>query len=286
MVKILSGKVVASFMNYELSNRASKLREQGIIPTIAIVRVGERPDDISYERGASKRAEKCNVEVKKYALKEDTTQDELLDTIKSINDDGSIHGILLFRPLPKHIDDEVIRNSVKPEKDVDGIGDMSQAGVYLGSDYGFPPCTAEACMKILKYYDIDVYGKNVAVIGRSQVIGKPVSMMLLKENATITICHTKTKDMSAICKDKDIIIAAAGHIGTVTKDFMNEGQVIVDVAINFDDEGNMKGDVDFDAAKEIVSAITPVPGGVGAVTTGVLMEHVIKAAEKTANNVQ
>jgi methylenetetrahydrofolate dehydrogenase (NADP+)/methenyltetrahydrofolate cyclohydrolase len=163
---------------------------------------------------------------------------------------------------------------------MDGITDGSMAGVYSGNGSGYPPCTAEACIQILDHYGIDLKGKNVAVIGRSQVIGKPVSMMLIKKNATVTVCHTKTADMAGICKDKDIIIAAAGHIGTVTEDFLSPGQIVIDVAINFDDEGNMCGDVEFDPAQKVVEAITPVPGGVGTVTTSMLMKHVIQAAEK------
>ena len=186
----------------------------------------------------------------------------------------------MFRPLPPQIDDETVRNALAPEKDVDGITDMSMAGVYSGSDTGFPPCTAEACIQILDYYDVDLKGKNVAVIGRSQVIGKPVAMMLIGKNATVTVCHTKTEDMADICHNKDIIIAAAGHQGTVTEDFLSPDQTVIDVAINFDDEGNMCGDVDFPAAENIVDAITPVPGGVGTVTTSMLMKHVIEAAEK------
>ena len=186
----------------------------------------------------------------------------------------------MFRPLPGQIDDEAVRNELAPEKDVDGITDSSMAGVYSGDGNGYPPCTAEACIQILDHYGIDPRGKNVAVIGRSQVIGKPVSMMLMQRNATVTVCHTKTNDMAGICRDKDIIIAAAGHIGTVTEDFLSPGQIVIDVAINFDDDGNMCGDVEFDQAEPVVQAITPVPGGVGTVTTSMLMKHVIEAAEK------
>ena len=280
MAKILKGKEVIDSLNEELRERSKVLNEEGITPTLGIVRLGERPDDMAYERGALKRAENTGVNVQQFVFDKDMSQDELLDEIDKINNDDSIHGVLMFRPLPPQIDDETVRNALAPEKDVDGITDMSMAGVYSGSDTGFPPCTAEACIQILDYYHVDLKGKNVAVIGRSQVIGKPVAMMLIGKNATVTVCHTKTEDMADICHNKDIIIAAAGHQGTVTEDFLSPDQTVIDVAINFDDEGNMCGDVDFPAAENIVDAITPVPGGVGTVTTSMLMKHVIEAAEK------
>jgi methylenetetrahydrofolate dehydrogenase (NADP+)/methenyltetrahydrofolate cyclohydrolase len=280
MAKILKGKEVIDSLNEELRERSKVLNEEGITPTLGIVRLGERPDDMAYERGALKRAENTGVNVQQFVFDKDMSQDDLLDEIDKINNDDSIHGVLMFRPLPPQIDDETVRNALAPEKDVDGITDMSMAGVYSGSDTGFPPCTAEACIQILDYYDVDLKGKNVAVIGRSQVIGKPVAMMLIGKNATVTVCHTKTEDMADICHNKDIIIAAAGHQGTVTEDFLSPDQTVIDVAINFDDEGNMCGDVDFPAAENIVDAITPVPGGVGTVTTSMLIKHVIEAAEK------
>ena len=281
MATLLKGKEVIDKLNEELLSRSDSLKEKGVTPTLGIVRLGERPDDMAYERGALKRAEKTGVSVKQFVFDADMTQDELIRQIDKINDDSEVHGVLMFRPLPSQIDDEAVRNELAPEKDVDGITDGSMAGVYSGSGQGYPPCTAEACIQILDHYGIDLKGKNVAVIGRSQVIGKPVTMMLIRKNATVTVCHTKTKDMAGICRNKDIIIAAAGHIGTVTEDFLSPGQVVIDVAINFDDEGKMCGDVDFDAAEPIIDAVTPVPGGVGTVTTSMLMKHVIEAAEKT-----
>lgn len=281
MATLLKGKEVIDKLNEELLSRSDSLKEKGVTPTLGIVRLGERPDDMAYERGALKRAEKTGVSVKQFVFDADMTQDELIRQIDKINDDSEVHGVLMFRPLPSQIDDEAVRNELAPEKDVDGITDGSMAGVYSGSGQGYPPCTAEACIQILDHYGIDLKGKNVAVIGRSQVIGKPVTMMLIRKNATVTVCHTKTEDMAGICRNKDIIIAAAGHIGTVTEDFLSPGQVVIDVAINFDDEGKMCGDVDFDAAEPIIDAVTPVPGGVGTVTTSMLMKHVIEAAEKT-----
>ena len=282
MAELLKGKEVTDKLNASLKERSEALREKGVTPVLAIVRLGERPDDMAYEKGALARAEKTGVAVKQFIFDADMTQEALLDEIDRINKDDSIHGVLMFRPLPSQIDDETVRNALDPGKDVDGITDGSMAGIYSGSDKGFPPCTAEACMEILHHYGIDVKGKNVAVIGRSQVIGKPVSMMLIKENATVTVCHTKTENMADICRKMDIIIAAAGHINTVTGDYLSPGQTVIDVAINFDDEGKMCGDVNFDEAEPVVDRITPVPGGVGAVTTSMLMKHVIQAAESRA----
>ena len=280
MAIILKGKEVVDKLNDELLTRSGALKEKGITPTLGIIRLGEKPDDLAYERGAIKRAEKTGVAVEQFIFDADITQDELIAEIDKINKNPEISGVLMFRPLPGQIDDDTVRNELAPEKDVDGITDSSMAGVYSGDGNGYPPCTAEACIQILDHYGIDPRGKNVAVIGRSQVIGKPVSMMLMQKNATVTVCHTKTNDMAGICRDKDIIIAAAGHIGTVTEEFLSPGQIVIDVAINFDDDGNMCGDVEFDSAEPVVQAITPVPGGVGTVTTSMLMKHVIEAAEK------
>jgi methylenetetrahydrofolate dehydrogenase (NADP+)/methenyltetrahydrofolate cyclohydrolase len=280
MAIILKGKEVVDKLNDELLTRSGALKEKGITPTLGIIRLGEKPDDLAYERGAIKRAEKTGVAVEQFIFDADITQDELIAEIDKINKNPEISGVLMFRPLPGQIDDDAVRNELAHEKDVDGITDSSMAGVYSGDGNGYPPCTAEACIQILDHYGIDPRGKNVAVIGRSQVIGKPVSMMLMQKNATVTVCHTKTNDMAGICRDKDIIIAAAGHIGTVTEEFLSPGQIVIDVAINFDDDGNMCGDVEFDSAEPVVQAITPVPGGVGTVTTSMLMKHVIEAAEK------
>lgn len=281
MAKILKGKDVADSLNKNLITRTEILRSRGVVPTLGIIRLGERADDMAYERGAVKRAEVTGVDVRVFSYPEDISGEDLLLEIDKLNEDKSIHGILVFRPLPSHIDDEKIRNSIAPEKDIDGISDVSQVGVYTGDAKGYPPCTAEACMELLKFYGIEVKGKKVAVIGRSQVIGKPVAMMLIKSDATVTVCHTKTLDLKGICKNSDIIIASAGHIGTVTREHLSPGQIVIDVAINFNDENKMVGDVEFEEAEKIVAGITPVPGGVGAVTTGILMKHCVEAAEKS-----
>ena len=280
MAQILDGKQVVAALNEKLRADVDQLNEKGVLPTLAIVRVGERGDDISYERGAIKRCETIGVAVKCFALPEDAAQEELLDVIDSINKDDTIHGCLLFRPLPKHMDDSAVRNALVPAKDVDGITDGSLAGVFAGTEDGFPPCTAQACIEILDHFGHDLKGKNVTVIGRSLVVGKPVAMMLLGRHATVTVCHTRTVDMPAICRKADILIVAAGRAGIVGKEYFSEGQIVIDVGINVDDDGKLCGDVNFAEAEPIVGAITPVPGGVGTVTTSVLVKHVVNAAKK------
>ena len=279
MTLIMRGKEVTEALNRRLKKRSDKLRARGIVPTLGIIRLGENPDDLTYERSAKIRAAKTGIEIRNFVYSEDFTEQELVGIIYRLKNDPHIHGILLMQPLPDHIDDDLVRNAIRPDKDVDGITDLSMAGVYSGDKQGFPPCTAEACIEMLDHYSIGLAGKNAAIIGRSPVIGKPVAMMLIDRDVTVTICHTKTKDIRSLCRKQDLIIACAGHIGTVTKDFMHESQVIVDVAINFDENGNMCGDTDFAAADGFVRAVSPVPGGIGSVTTGMLMKHVIQAAE-------
>ena len=281
MAEILKGKEVVAALKEKLIAEVAALQEKGVTPTLAIVRVGERPDDISYEKGAMTRCKGIGVNVKNFLLPADCTQDDVLKVIKEVNEDSSIHGCLLFRPLPKTMDENFIRNQLDPAKDVDGITDLSMAGTYSCTALGFPPWTPTACMEILEHFGIDLTGKKVCVVGRSLVVGKPAAIMALQRNGTVTVCHTKTKDMKAVARDADIIIAAAGKAGVVGEGFFKEGQIVIDVGINFDEEGNMKGDVDFAAAEPIVAAITPVPGGVGTVTTSVLVKHVIEAAKRT-----
>jgi methylenetetrahydrofolate dehydrogenase (NADP+)/methenyltetrahydrofolate cyclohydrolase len=281
MAKLLDGKQVAAALNEKLQAQVAQLKASGISPTLAIVRVGERGDDIAYEKGAVKRCETVGVETRLFAIPQDATQEDLLDVIEQINSDKSIHGCLLFRPLPKRMDDNAVRNALSPEKDVDGITDSSLAGVFAGVDTGFPPCTPKACMEILDYYGIDLTGKKAVVIGRSLVVGKPAAMMLIQKNATVTICHTKTADMPAICREAEILIVAAGRAGIVGKEFFSPDQIVIDVGINVNEDGKLCGDVNFAEAEPIVAAITPVPGGVGTVTTSVLVKHVVEAAKKS-----
>lgn len=280
MATILSGSAVAAALSESLIARTNALKEKGVTPTLAIVRVGAREDDLSYERGAMKRCEKIGVAVKNFVLDAQATQEELLAVIDQVNKDDSIHGCLLFRPLPKHIDDETVRSALSPAKDMDGITDGSLAGVFAGTQQGFPPCTAQACMEILAHYGYELKGKRVTVVGRSLVIGKPVAMMLLQKHATVTICHTRTVDMPAECRKAEILVVAAGKAGVVDDSFVAPGQVVIDVGINVNDEGKLCGDVAYEKVEPVVEAITPVPGGVGSVTTSVLAGHVVEAAER------
>ena len=279
MAQMLKGAEVVSALNERIKAEVSALVSRGVVPTLAILRVGEKPDDLAYERGAVKRAETVGVAIRQIALPETVSQEELLAQIARINSDDTIHGCLMLRPLPKHIDDLRAREALLPEKDIDGITEGSLAGVFAGTNRGFPPCTAQACMEILNYYGIDPAGKRAVVIGRSLVIGKPIAMMLLGQNATVTICHTRTKDMPSETRRAEILIVAAGR-AVVGAEYVAEGQTVLDVGINFDASGKMMGDVDFAAVEHIVGAITPVPGGVGTVTTSVLMAHVAEAARR------
>ena len=289
MAKQLLGKEVNEALVAALQARTAALQAKGITPTLGIIRLGENPSDLSYEKGATKRAEEVGVAVKNYILPETATKEEVLKVIDEVNADSSVHGVLMFRPLPKHLkaDQDEICNRLAPCKDVDSMTHMSNAGVFEGQDLGYAPCTPAACMEILDHYGIDCKGKNAVVIGRSLVVGKPAAMMLMGKNATVTVCHTKTVNTAEICKGADIIISAAGVLGSLTRDFVREGQIVIDVSMNWNPEkitskgkGGMSGDCVFDEVEPIVGAITPVPGGVGAVTTSVLMKHVVEAAEK------
>ena len=281
MAKLLKGKDVVEALNEKLSKDVEELKAQGITPTLGILRVGERPDDLSYERGALKRCEQVGVEVKVTALPEDISEKEFFDTLDKLNNNITIHGILMFRPLPKHIDGEKARKLLRADKDVDGCTDLSLAGVFTNTNLGFAPCTAEAAMEILKYYGVELSGKKVAVIGRSLVIGRPVAMMLMHENATVTICHTRTVDVPSITKDADIVVVASGQMESVGAEYLREGQTVIDVGISWNDEkSKLCGDVRFDEAEPIVDAITPVPGGVGGVTTSILVKHVVESAQR------
>lgn len=281
MAQILKGKEVVDAVNEKLRAEVSLLKEKGVTPTLGIIRVGAKVEDVSYEKGAIKCAESIGVDVKKYLFKENITQEQLLNVIAAINLDLTVHGVILFRPLPDHIDDNTIRKALLASKDVDGITDQSMAGVYTGTDLGYPPCTPRACIEILDHYGIDITGKKVAVVGRSLVVGRPAAMMVLEKNGTPIICHTKTENMKEICNSADVLIVSAGQAKTIGPEYLNKDQVVIDVGINMTEEGKLCGDVDFDAAQNIVKAITPVPGGVGKVTTSLLMMHVIDAAKKT-----
>lgn len=290
MAKLLLGKEVTAAMNERLKARAEALRGRGIVPTLAIVRCGADPSDLSYEKGAESRAALLGVEVRKFLLPADVSREKVLETIDAVNGDESIHGCLMFRPLPKHLREyqDEICNRLAAAKDVDCMTDLSNAGVFEDKALGFAPCTPQACMEILEHYGIECRGKRAVVIGRSLVVGKPAAMMLMKRNATVTVCHTKTPEPAALAREADIVISAAGVLGSLTKEFVRPGQVVIDVSINWDEQkpnargglGAIAGDAVFEEVEPIVEAITPVPGGVGSVTTSVLISHVIEAAER------
>ena len=282
MAEILKGAAVTAALNEKMTAKVEELKSKGVTPTLAILRVGERPDDVSYETGAMKRCEKIGVAVKNVILPAEVDSDTFFATLDGLNKDPAVHGILMFRPLPRHLDSEKARQMLAPEKDIDGCTDGSLAGVFTNTKVGFPPCTAQAAMEILDFYGVDCAGKRAVVIGRSLVVGRPAALMLMHKNATVTVCHTKTVDMPSIVREADIVIVAAGQMETIGAEYFRPGQVVVDVGIGWNEEkGKLCGDVKFDEAEPIVSAITPVPGGVGTVTTSILVSHVVEAAERT-----
>ncbi len=278
MTQLLKATEVNAGIHDRLMAYVEKLRAVGVLPTLAIVRVGERPDDLAYERGALRRCGENGVEVERFLLPADVDQEALLTVIDSINRDSRFHGCLIFRPLPDHIDDEAVRRCLDHRKDIDCITDGSLVGVFTNTPSGFPSCVVQACLEILDHYGVDLTGKRVTVVGRSLVVGKPLSMLLLARNATVTICHTRTRDMERCCREADILVVAAGRAGLIGREHVSPGQTVIDVGINFDEEGKMLGDVRFDEVAPIVAGLTPVPGGVGAVTTMVLVKHVVQAA--------
>ena len=281
MAQLLKGLAVANALTEALEERVSALNANNVTPTLAILRVGERSDDITYETAAMKRCARLGIAVRQFLLPADCTQEALLAVIRKINEDAVIHGCLMFRPLPDQAMEEAACALLAPENDVDCMTTGSLAMVFTGKGVGYPPCTAEGCIELLDYYNIPLQGKRVTVIGRSLVIGKPVSMMLQARNATVTMCHTKTVNLAEVCRNAEILVVAAGKAGVVDSSFVAPGQIVVDVGIHVNAEGKLCGDVQFGSAEPIVEAITPVPGGVGSVTTAVLARHVIEAAEKT-----
>lgn len=276
-MEILKGLPVANAINEKLIEEVKDLK--GPLPRLAIIRVGERPDDCSYERGAVKKMEKVGFRCSTFAFPGDIDNDTFQAEFDKINNDDDIDGILLLRPLPKQLDERSIEERIDPRKDLDGISPMNLAKVFAGDETGYGPCTAEAVIEMLDFAGIDPKGKRSTVVGRSLVIGKPVAMMLMKRNATVTVCHTKTADMAGTCKNAEILVAAAGCAKMINKDFVAQDAVVIDVGINVDENGNLCGDVDFQDIEGRVAIATPVPGGVGSVTTSVLAKHLLKAAK-------
>lgn len=279
-IRQLRGMPVVKSMCAALAPRLETLKERGIIPKLTILRVGANPDDLSYEKGILKRFHDNGAAVEVKELSPDVSQETLEALILSLNEDSSVHGILLFRPLPKTLDEKRISALIAPEKDVDGMGELNLAGVFAGKGDSYPPCTPQAVVELLDAYGIDCTGKRVVIVGRSVVVGKPLAMLLLQKNATVTICHTKTRDLAAECRKADILIACAGVAKMITPAFTNPNQIIVDVGINFAD-GKLCGDVDYDAVAPLVAGISPVPGGVGTITSTVILKHTVMGAERS-----
>lgn len=272
----LRGKKVSDGIKEYVSKELETLT---FVPKLAIVRVGENPDDMSYERGATKKLKSFGLDVASYVFPQDISDEDFKKAFKDINEDDEVTGILLLRPLPRTINEKDIENMIDPKKDLDSISPINIAKVFAGDTTGFSPCTAEAVIEVLKAYDIELTGKRVTVVGRSMVVGKPVSMLLLKENATVTMTHTKTVDLRKTCSDAEIVIAAAGRAKMLNSDYCGQDAVMIDVGINVDENGKLCGDVDYATLDGKASAATPVPGGVGTVTTAVLAKHLIQAAK-------
>ena len=275
-MQVLKGAQVSARIKEEVQEQLRELG--GYVPKLAIVRVGENPDDMSYERGAMKKMDSFGLGVQSFVFDGGISDSQFKTEFAKINEDPDIDGILLLRPLPKQIKEEDIEKMIDPKKDLDGISPVNIAKVFAGDTRGFAPCTAEAVIEVLKAYEIPVSGKRVTIVGRSMVVGKPLAMLMLKENATITVCHTRTKDLPGTCRNAEILVAAAGKARMLDESFVGRDAVVIDVGINVDEDGKLCGDVDFDTIQEKASMATPVPGGVGAVTTAVLAKQLVRAA--------
>lgn len=280
MALMLRGEPVAATISGKLQEKVLRMSGTGVIPTLAIVRIGQQIADVSYETAAMKRCARIGIRTKRVLLPETTSKEELVDVIRGINEDNSVHGCLLLRPLPSKELEDAVSSLLLPEKDVDGITPRSWSGLFAGHGIGYPPCTAQACLEVLDYYGVPLQGKRVTVVGRSLVVGKPLSMMLQNRDATVTMCHSRTINLFNECRKAEVIVAAVGKKKLINRSYIRSNQVVIDVGINEDENGRLCGDVDFDEIQPIVSAITPVPGGIGAVTTSVLCKHVIDAAEQ------
>ena len=284
MALILSGKEVAQVKKQQTKKKTDRLKKRGLIPRLHIIRVGQRPDDIHYQRSLEKVCGDTGITCTVEELTVDSGQQKLAEALKKAAADKAIHGILLFSPLPGGYDLPAATALIPPAKDVDCLNPRSAGALFTGSEEAYPPCTAAAVMEMLHYYDADLAGRNVTVVGRSLVVGKPLAMMLLAENATVTIAHSRSRDLPAVCRHADLVISAVGHAKMMKGNYCTPNQAVIDVGINEDPDnpGKMCGDVDFEAAQEIVAAITPAPGGVGSVTSSILCDHVADACEKSA----
>jgi len=281
MAEILKGKPVADAINAELTQKVAALKARGITPKLGIIRVGARPDDLFYEGGAKKTCAAIGMESEVFEYPEDIAQDALEKAVTAVGAKKDVNGILMFFPLPKHLDGRKIRELIPVEKDVDCLTTGGAAKVFTDDLTGFPPCTPTACMEMLRHYNVPLKGKKCTVVGRSLVVGKPVAMLLLREHATVTICHSRTENLPGVCRDGEILIAAVGKAKMIKGNFVKAGQIVIDVGINADPDnpGKYCGDVAFAEAEPIVAKISPVPAGVGSVTTSVLCKHTLMACE-------
>lgn len=279
MAEVLKGNVVANKIKEKMTEDIEQLGKLGKIPTLGIVRLGQNPGDISYEKSIIKNCDKLGIETKVFEKDENINTEELIELIEELNHDNNISGILVFRPLPKHIDEEIITNTISPLKDVDCMHPLNLEKIFEGDLSGFAPCTPKAAMEVLKYYDIPLEGKNVVVVNRSMVVGKPLAMMLLEENATVTICHSRTQNLNQITNNADVVVVALGRAKFFDESYFNEKSVIIDVGVSLDEDGKLSGDVDYDKLLPLVDKITPVPGGVGSVTTSILLSQVVLACK-------
>lgn len=283
MAEIMDGKLVSETVRGEIKEEVAKLKEKGIVPGLAVIIVGDNSASKVYVANKEKACAELGIYSEKYALPENTTQDELVKLVEKLNKDDKIDGILCQLPLPKHIDEKAIINAIDYRKDVDAFHPVNVGKIMIG-DFDFLPCTPAGVMEILKYYNIDVTGKECVVIGRSNIVGKPQAMLLLHNNATVTVCHSRTKDLKEVTKRADILVSAVGIAGFVSKDMVKEGAVVIDVGMNRNELGKLCGDAKFDEVSEVASKITPVPGGVGPMTITMLMKNTLKAA-KLHNNI-
>ena len=282
MEMLLNGKEVAKKIKEDLKLEVDQIKEKGIIPKLAVVMVGKNEASKVYVKNKSKACDTIGVEFEEFLLDENTTEEELFNLIDKLNEDKNINGILVQAPIPKHLDQNKAFRRIKPEKDVDGFNPINVGDLSIGNDC-FISCTPYGVMKILEYYNIDLEGKNAVVLGRSNIVGKPMVQCLLSKNATVTVCHSRTQNIKEITKNADILIAAIGKAKFVTEDMVKEGAIVIDVGINRLDNGKICGDVDFDTVESKVKAITPVPGGVGPMTIAMLMNNLVKAT-KLQNN--
>jgi methylenetetrahydrofolate dehydrogenase (NADP+)/methenyltetrahydrofolate cyclohydrolase len=280
MAKLLSGVPVSEALCDKIRAATALLRERDCVPTLEIVRVGERPEDLAYERGFVKRAKSLGIAVSRTLLPQEVEEAELIRVLQRVNGDPGIHGCLLFRPLPDRLNTPQVLGALAPEKDIDAITGASMGGLMVRDQMGFPPCTATACMELLRYYQVELKGRNVVMVGSGATVGLPTAILLMNQGATVSVCNvfTDPQRMAELCRGADVILSAVGKAGLIGPDHVRPGQVVVDVGVSPGPDGKLRGDVAFDQVEPIVAALTPMPGGVGAVTSTVLAAHTVEAA--------